>query len=208
MSNELMNKKTKTLTPQERLFCSNYCSIGTPTFSKAEKSAIAAGYSEKSARNTATDLLKRDDIKAYIYELNADNLTRNGVTTDKVLQDLEHTRLLSIEKGDYSTATRCSELQGKYLSLFHADHQPAQNLTIKVYDAHQLEQARIAAQLLLESGLGRTLGQGQETINVKFTDKDLPTTPNTTGSTNMQSPPSQHGHFSDVSDKTYPELKG
>jgi len=119
----IMNElQKKTLNPKEQLFCSNYCAIGTPTFCRTEKSAIAAGYSEKSARNSATALLKRPEIQERISELNKENLSRNNVTVDKVLTDLEHTRLLAIEKGELSTATRCSELQGKYLVMFSDKH--------------------------------------------------------------------------------------
>jgi hypothetical protein len=47
-------------------------------------------------------------------------MQRNNITVDKILADLEHTRLLALEKGDLSTATRCSELQGKHLAMFFA----------------------------------------------------------------------------------------
>ena len=121
-----MNKR-KVLNPKEQLFCSHYTAIGTPTFCHAERSAIQAGYSEKSARNSATALLKRADIQKRIAELNNENLSRNRVTTDKVLRDLENTRILALDKQDLSTATRCSELQGKYLALFHSDKQQPEN---------------------------------------------------------------------------------
>ena len=47
-----------------------------------------------------------------------EHLKRNLITVDKVLADLEHDKLLAREHHNYSVATRCTELQGKYLSMF------------------------------------------------------------------------------------------
>jgi phage terminase small subunit len=49
------------LTPRERRFCEEYLRTG-----KKEQSAIAAGYKEKSARNQATKLMKKEEVLAYI----------------------------------------------------------------------------------------------------------------------------------------------
>ena len=113
-----MIKTEKTLDPREELFCSNYTSIGTPTFSRKEASALAAGFSEKSARNTATDLLRKPEVQQRIAELNAENLSRNGITVDSVLANLEHDRVLAREKGDVASAIRATELTGKFLAMF------------------------------------------------------------------------------------------
>ena len=45
-------------------------------------------------------------------------MKRNLITVDKVLADLEHDKLLAREHHKYSVATRCTELQGKYLAMF------------------------------------------------------------------------------------------
>jgi len=112
-----MAKEKKTLTPQEEMFCSNYCSIGTPTFGKKGASALAAKYSKTSAANMATRLLRREDIQQRIVELHTANMARNMVTTDSVLSNLAHDRLLAREKGDLATAVRCSELEARWLAM-------------------------------------------------------------------------------------------
>jgi len=115
-----MSKTTERLDPRQDAFCVHYTTIGEPTFAHAGKSAIASGYGPASARNTATDLLKKPEVQRRIRELHEANMQRNNITVDKILADLEHTRLLALEKGDLSTATRCSELQGKHLAMFFA----------------------------------------------------------------------------------------
>ena len=130
------------LSPKEELFCSNYTAIGTPTFGFKERSALDAGYSEKSARNTATALLKRPEIRQRISELNAENMSRNNVTVDKVLSDIEHTRLLALEKQDLTNARECSNLQGKYLALWRADR-PVESLPVEPIDPERVAELRM-----------------------------------------------------------------
>lgn len=106
------------LKPRQDSFCVHYTTIGSETYSHGTKAALTAGYSESSAHVTATKLLKRDDIRERIIELQAENMKRNLITVDKVLADLEHDKLLAREHHNYSVATRCTELQGKYLAMF------------------------------------------------------------------------------------------
>ena len=40
------------------------------------------------------------------------------VTPEKVLADLESTRLAALSEGKYTSAVRCTELQGKFLKMF------------------------------------------------------------------------------------------
>ena len=53
-----------------------------------------------------------------IKELHAENMQRNMITVDKVLADLEHDKLMARKAGKYAVAKGCTELQGKYLSMF------------------------------------------------------------------------------------------
>ena len=108
----------KTLTPRQDSFCVHYTTIGAETYSHGTKAALAAGYSESSAHVTATKLLKQEAIRDRLVELQAENMERNMITIDKVLSDLEHDKLLARERHNYSVATRCTELQGNYLSMF------------------------------------------------------------------------------------------
>lgn len=52
------------LTPRERKFCEEYMRTG-----EKAKSAIFAGFKEKSAANAATRMLKNDECLAYIHAI-------------------------------------------------------------------------------------------------------------------------------------------
>ncbi|WP_259556289.1 terminase small subunit [Vibrio harveyi] len=71
----LKNKKYET-------FC---LSIVADTLMNGTKAALAAGFSEKSARNAACRLLKREDINARIDELRAERIERLRIDSDYVL---------------------------------------------------------------------------------------------------------------------------
>ena len=110
--------ETKDLTIKQESFCVHYTTIGTEAFGNGTKSAIGAGYSEKSAYSQASALLKNPKIQQRIKELHAENVSRNNITVDKVLADLEHDKIMARQAGQYSVAKECSVAQGKYLSMF------------------------------------------------------------------------------------------
>lgn len=45
-------------------------------------------------------------------------MSRNNLTVDKVLADLEHDKLMARKVGQYAVAKECSIAQGKYLAMF------------------------------------------------------------------------------------------
>ena len=110
--------ETTTLTPKQESFCVHYTTIGAETFSNGTRSAIAAGYSEKSAYSQACTLLKKPEIQQRVRELHSENIGRSNITIDKVLADLEHDKLVARQAGQYGVAKGCTELQGKYLAMF------------------------------------------------------------------------------------------
>lgn len=110
------------LTPKQEAFCVSYTTIGSVTFSCGVKSALAAGYAEKSAGVSACQLLKKDIIWDRIKALQAEHMSRNQITVDNILADLEHDKLLARENHQYAVAKGCTELQGKYLSMFADRH--------------------------------------------------------------------------------------
>ena len=115
-------EKTKKLTPKEESFCIYYTSIGADTFCHGTLSAERAGYAKASARTAAWKLLRVPKIRSRIMEIHAENMSRNFISIDKVLNDLEHDKALARAKGDISSAIRADELQGKYLSMFSNKH--------------------------------------------------------------------------------------
>ena len=106
------------LNQQQDTFCIHYTTIGSETYGHGTKSAKEAGYSEKTAYSQATRLLKKAEIQQRISDLHAENMQSNYLTIEKVLDDLEHEKILARQNGQHSVATKCSELQGKYLAMF------------------------------------------------------------------------------------------
>ncbi len=108
----------KELTAKEEAFCVAYTTIGSETFSNGTKSAIEADYAEDSARTQAWRMLRKEHIKKRIRELYDKNMEENMVTTSSVLANLDHDRQMARKNHQYSVATRCTELEGKYLAMF------------------------------------------------------------------------------------------
>lgn len=121
------------LTAKEEAFCVAYTTVGSETFSNGTKSAIEAGYAEDSARTQAWRMLRKEHIKKRICELYDKNMEENMVTTSSVLANLDHDRQMARKNHQYSVATRCTELRGKYLSMFTDNvNQSGKGLTINV----------------------------------------------------------------------------
>ncbi len=143
--------QTKTLTPKQDSFCVHYTTIGAETFSNGTKSAIAAGYSEKSAYSQACNLLKNPKIQERLKELYTENMQRNNITVDKVLADLEHDKLMARKAGQYAVAKGCTELQGKYLAMFTDNTNVTDTVKQRELDEREAKEAeRLAAILLRE----------------------------------------------------------
>jgi hypothetical protein len=73
----------ETLTDKQRTFCNEYV-----IELNATNAAIKAGYSEESARSTASHLLDDPDVAAYIVRLQEDKFYRLRITADQVLAEL------------------------------------------------------------------------------------------------------------------------
>ncbi len=147
-----MNERA-TLTPKQESFCVHYTSIGAETFSNGTKSAVAAGYSEKSAYSQASALLKNPKVKARITGLHAENMSRNMITIDKVLADLEHDKLMARKAGQLNVAKECSVAQGKYLAMFTDNVSIDPDRTREFSELERSEAKRIAAFLLDQPAL-------------------------------------------------------
>lgn len=76
-------EKEKQLTDKQRRFCEEYVIDWNGT-----RAAIAAGYSEKSARQVASDTLSKTYIKAYIKEIQKDLSRLTGVTAARNVLEL------------------------------------------------------------------------------------------------------------------------
>ena len=107
------------LTKRRRLFVTEY--LANPK-QPAAWAAVRAGFSEKRARETASELLKDPEIQAAIEHQLQKRLEQIEVTEKTVLLDLVATRERCIEAGSCAWATagriKCNELLGKYLKMW------------------------------------------------------------------------------------------
>lgn len=152
-------------------FCVHFTTLGAETFGRAERSAIAAGYGEKSARNRATALLKKPEVQARISELHTANMSKNFLTTAKVLNDLESVRLQAVEKSDLSAAIRASELQGKFLAMFTDRQELVAPEMQRELDEREAEECRQIALIRLRmqiegQGVGEAVGMLGEAVEL------------------------------------------
>jgi hypothetical protein len=152
-----MTKTTKQIDPRSDLFCSCYTAVGAPTFNHKEASAIAAGFSEASARNRATALLRLPVIQQRINELKEANRERNNVTVDSVIENLTHDRDSARAKGDWSASIRADELLGKMLGCFTERTELVSPERRRVLDEREQAECRAIALIRLKmqiSGVG------------------------------------------------------
>jgi len=95
----------KDLSPMMEKFCWQYASSESETFNFKAKSAEAAGY--KTPANSATDLLKKDKVRARIKEIQDADYARG--LSDK-LAKLERIFKLSIKANDRTNANTSVKL--------------------------------------------------------------------------------------------------
>ena len=124
------------LTPKEVVFVAEYVIDGNGT-----RAAIAAGYSERSARKIATEALRRPRVQAALKAAKAKVMARLQLSADKVLGDIERIANKAEKAGEFNAALKGKELLGKHLKLFTERHE----LTGK--DGGPIETKRSAAEL-------------------------------------------------------------
>ena len=71
-----------------------------------------SGYTDSTAHKSSVNA----SVKVCMQEIQDD--IKKKITVEKVLKGLEQIREKAYQDKDYSTATRCEELQGKYLAMF------------------------------------------------------------------------------------------
>ena len=104
---------SRNLTAKQRRFCEEYL-----VDLNATQAAIRAGYSPKTARIQASQLMAKRHVRERIAELQEEASERTRLTTDRVLADLEHLYQQGIERNQIGPAVRAKELQGKHLGMF------------------------------------------------------------------------------------------
>lgn len=147
------------LTSKQEQFCREYL-----VDLNATQAAIRSGYSEETAKSIACENLTKPDIQEFIQDLKLERSKRLEITADKVLRDIEETRVRCMqgepvldregnETGEWKfeahAALKASELQGKHIKMFtekieHSGHIKTDSLTDEELDAriHQLVGAK------------------------------------------------------------------
>jgi hypothetical protein len=107
------------LTKRKQLFVAEY--LADPK-SNATQAVIRAGFSEKRAKVTASELLKDSEIKAAIEHKRNQRLAKLDIDANLVLADIIASRERCIEAGSAGWAIaarlKCNELLGRYLKMW------------------------------------------------------------------------------------------
>ena len=137
------------LTPRELAFCRFYGDPQSVSYGRATKSAVLAGYAEKSAWTTGWKLRHRPSIRAKLAEYDA----AVQVAVGRVLADLENERIAAMEKGDIASAVRATELQGKHLAMFKENVEITLPMA-RAYTEQEAFEAKRLASMMLEGKPG------------------------------------------------------
>lgn len=111
-------KRSPTFTPKQTAFIRWFCSADVNM--NGTEAARRAGYAGNDATlsSMAKENLRKPHIRAEIDERLNSALSETNITVEKILGNLESTRIQAMVEGRYGAAVRCSELQGKYLKMF------------------------------------------------------------------------------------------
>lgn len=101
------------MTPKQERFVAEYL-----VDLNATQAAIRAGYSAKTANEQGSQLLAKLSVRAAVDEALAKRAGKLEITAEKVLRDIEETRLAATSVAQHATALRASELQGKHVGMF------------------------------------------------------------------------------------------
>lgn len=113
-----MPRTIATLSPREQQFVLEYL-----IDKNGGKAAVRAGYSERSSRKTAYDLLQKPRIKAAITKALKAQQARTLITADQVLKDIDRIAAAAEGDGEYHAALKGKELLGKHYKLFTEKHE-------------------------------------------------------------------------------------
>lgn len=99
------------MTPKQEAFAIEYLKDKNAT-----QAAIRAGYSKKTARSIACEMLARPDIQQFVRERQEEALRNATVTVDGIVDQLRDIAANPLSKD--SDRIRALELIGKYLGMF------------------------------------------------------------------------------------------
>ena len=109
------------LTEKQKRFCEEYL-----IDLNATQAAIRAGYSAKTAEQTAARLLRNVKVQKYISQLQKEQSDRTGITADTVLKELKKIALTDTEITG-KEKIKALELLGKHLGMFSENKEESNN---------------------------------------------------------------------------------
>ncbi len=118
----------KPLNPKQTRFVAEYL-----IDLNATQAAIRAGYSKRTAQEQGSRLLSNVIVAAAVDAGIAKRAGKLEITAEKVLADIEATRLAASLVAQHATAIRASELQGKHIGMFV--DRTEQNINATVHNA-------------------------------------------------------------------------
>lgn len=108
---------TPKLTEKQLMFCKEYI-----IDLNAKQACIRSGYSERTAEQQASRLLRNVKVKNEVNRLKAIREKKVELTAEKVLKDIERVRQKAEGSEQYNVSLKASELQGKHLAMFTEKH--------------------------------------------------------------------------------------
>lgn len=99
------------MTPRQQRFCYEYV-----LDLNATKAAMRAGYSERTANKIASQLMKKQEIKATIDELKKNNLEELQITRERVLQEIAAIAFMPIGKVKANDKLKALFMLNEYLT--------------------------------------------------------------------------------------------
>lgn len=100
------------MTPKQAAFIDEYLIDHNGT-----QAAIRAGYSKRTARQQAVELLAADDIRHAIQAAELSAQQRNAITIDDLLSELEDARQLAAVQGQASAMVSATMAKAKMLGF-------------------------------------------------------------------------------------------
>lgn len=101
------------ISPKQRHFIREYV-----VDMNATRAAIAAGYSEKTARAQGSALLTKVDIQQAVAKTKERQFKRVEINGDEVLATIKRLMDEAADDGDRANALKAAELLGRHKSLF------------------------------------------------------------------------------------------
>lgn len=136
------------MTARQLMFCEEYL-----TDLNATQAAIRAGYSEKTAEQTASRLLTNVKVQEYIEKRKKDRIKRIEITQDAVLQEIAIVAFAVAT--DYAKVVEREatvEVDGKIVPLFDADGNPVKYRTVEPVLTEELTENQKKALAVIKKG--------------------------------------------------------